>query len=111
MEWYREVQFIAAGIMPIEWAREYGTTVNGMWVYDSYAPAQWEKAAIQQAQAEGRRVQLAVPLIALTYHIYEKEEHRHLLDEVCRDIDGNEAEVKSPSTRCASTAASSSITS
>jgi hypothetical protein len=94
MEWYREVQFVAAGIMPVEWAREYGTTVNGMWVYDSYAPAHWEKATIQQAHAEGRRVQLAVPLIALTYHIYEKEEHRYLLDEVCRDIDGNEAEVK-----------------
>ena len=31
MEWYRAVQFIAAVPMPIEWAREYGTTVNGMW--------------------------------------------------------------------------------
>ena len=30
MEWYREVQFVAAVPMPVEWAREYGTTVNGM---------------------------------------------------------------------------------
>ncbi len=91
MEWYRAVQFIAAGIMPVEWAREYGTTVNGMWDYNR---AHWEKAAVQQAHVEGRRVQVAVPLIALTHQVYEKEENRHLMGEICRDIDGNQAEVK-----------------
>jgi hypothetical protein len=37
---------------------------------------------------------VAVPLIALTHQIYEKEENRYLRGEVCCDIDGNEAEVK-----------------
>ena len=31
MEWYRQVQFIAAVPMPPEMADEFGTTVNGMW--------------------------------------------------------------------------------
>ncbi len=90
MEWYRAVQFIAAVPMPIEWAREYGTTVNGMW--DS--PARWGKAEVEQAHAEGRRALASVPLIALTHRAYEKKENRYVLGEVCRDIFGNEAEVK-----------------
>jgi hypothetical protein len=90
MEWYRAVQFVAAVPMPIEWAREYGTTVNGMW--DS--PTRWTKDTVQQAHAEGRRVLVSVPLIALTHQAYEKEEERYILSEVCRDISGNEAEVK-----------------
>ena len=31
MEWYRQVQFVAAVPMPPEMAEEFGTTVNGMW--------------------------------------------------------------------------------
>ena len=90
MEWYRAVQFIAAVPMPVEWAREYGTTVNGMW--DD--PNRWGMSEVQQAHAEGRRVLASVPLIALTHRAYEKEENRYLLGEACRDIFGNEAEVK-----------------
>ncbi len=90
MEWYRAVQFIAAVPMPTEWAREYGTTVNGMWA----DPDRWGKAEVEQAHAEGRRVLVSVPIIALTHQVYEEEKHRYLLDEVCRDIFGNEAEVK-----------------
>ena len=90
MEWYRAVQFIAAVPMPVEWAREYGTTVNGMW--DD--PAKWDQARVDQAHQEGRRVLVSVPLIALTHRAYEKEENRYLMSEVCRDIYGNEAEVK-----------------
>jgi hypothetical protein len=90
MEWYRAVQFIAAVPMPVEWAREYGTTVNGMW--DD--PAKWDRARVAQAHQEGRRVLVSVPLIALTHRAYEKEENRYLMSEVCRDIYGNEAEVK-----------------
>ncbi len=90
MEWYRAVQFIAAVPMPLEWAREYGTTVNGMW--DD--PDRWGNAEVEQAHAEGRRVLVSVPLIALTHGAYEQEENRYLMSEVCRDIFGNEAEVK-----------------
>lgn len=90
MEWYRAVQFIAAVPMPVEWAREYGTTVNGMW--DD--PAKWDRARVDQAHQEGRRVLVSVPLIALTARVYEKQENRYLLSEVCRDIYGNAAEVK-----------------
>ncbi len=90
MEWYREVQFVAAVPMPVDWAREYGTTVNGMW--DS--PGRWDREKVDQAHREGRRVLVSVPLIALTPHAYEKEENRYLMSEVCRDIEGNQAEVR-----------------
>lgn len=90
MEWYRAVQFIAAVPMPVEWAREYGTTVNGMW--DS--PTRWDRAGVAQAHEEGRRVLVSVPLIALTARAYEQDENRYLLDEACRDISGDRAEVK-----------------
>jgi len=90
MEWFREVQFVAAVPMPVEWAREYGTTVNGMW--DD--PTRWGTSEVKQAHAEGRRVLVSVPLIALTAHVYEQEQNRYLLEHVCRDISGNEAEVK-----------------
>jgi hypothetical protein len=90
MEWYRAVQFIAAVPMPVVWAREYSTTVNGMW--DD--PAKWDRARVAQAHQEGRRVLVSVPLIALTARVYEREENRYLLSEVCRDIHGNAAEIK-----------------
>ena len=90
MEWYREVQFVAAVPMPVEWAREYGTTVNGMW--DD--PDRWDRASIGKAHEEGRRVLVSVPLIALTARRYERAEESHLLEEACRDINGNKAEVK-----------------
>ncbi len=90
MEWYRDVQFIAAVPMPVEWAKEFGTTVNGMW--DD--PARWNRSAVEQAHREGRRVLVSVPLIALTSRYYERDDERYLLDEACRDILGNPAEVK-----------------
>lgn len=90
MEWYQAVQFIAAVPMPVDWAREYGTTVNGMW--DS--PTRWDKAGVAQAHEEGRRVLVSVPLIALTARAYEQDDNHYLLDEVCWDISGNRAEVK-----------------
>ncbi|MFB3880576.1 MAG: hypothetical protein ACE149_04895 [Armatimonadota bacterium] len=90
MEWFREVQFVAAVPMPVEWAREYGTTINGMW--DD--PDRWDRAKIAEAHAEGRRVLVSVPLIALTARRYEREDESYLLEEACRDINGEQAEVK-----------------
>ncbi len=90
MKWFEQVQFVAAVPMPVEWAREYGTTVNGMW--DS--PARWDRDQVGQAHREGRRVLVSVPLIALTARVYEQEENQYLLDEVCRDIFGSRAQVK-----------------
>ena len=90
MQWYRELQFIAAVPMPLEWAREYGTTVNGMW--DD--PARWDESRLREAHDQGRRVLVSVPLIALTSRHYESDENRYLLKEACRDLFGNPAEVE-----------------
>jgi len=89
MEWYRQVQFIAAVPMPEETAEEYGTTVNGMWV----APEARTDRAVAEAQANGKRVLFSVPLIALVPSVYKAGASRHLLGEVCRDIRGNQAIV------------------
>src|SRR5712691_12091950 len=87
MEWYRQVQFIAAVPMPEETAEEYGTTVNGMWV----ASEARTDRAVAEAQANGKRVLFSVPLIALVPSVYKAGASRHLLGEVCRDIRGNQA--------------------
>jgi len=89
MEWYRAVQFVAAVPMPVEWAREFGTTVNGMW--DD--PERWDRSAVEQAHREGRRVLVDQRLMALEARFYEREENHYLLEEACRDIFGDKAEV------------------
>src|SRR2546427_12679326 len=89
MEWYRQVQFIAAVPMPQDIADAYGTTVNGMWADPELCSAK----DIAHARARGGRVLFSVPLIALTPKVYETEEHQFLLEEVCRDINGTRAQV------------------
>jgi len=89
MEWYREVQFVAGVPMPVEWAREFGVTVNGMWDDQE----KWDEAAVEQAHREGRRVLIDRRLMALEAKYYEREENRHLLEETCRDIFGGKAEI------------------
>lgn len=88
MEWYRQVQFVAAVPMPEKTAEELGTTVNGMWA----GPARADRAVVQ-AHAKGQRVLFSVPLIALVPSVYKATESRHLLDEVCCDTYGNRAVV------------------
>ena len=88
MEWYRQVQFIAAVPMPPEMADEFGTTVNGMWA----SPEFGDPYVVTEQHREGRRVLFSVPLIALVPKVYEEPGAEYLLDEVCRDIDGGPAE-------------------
>jgi hypothetical protein len=88
MEWYRQVQFVAAVPMPPEVAEAYGTTVNGMWA-DPEGRTADEVAA---AHEHGERLLFSVPMIALTPRTYESEAAAHLLDEVCRDVDGGSSE-------------------
>jgi hypothetical protein len=76
--------------MPVEWAREFGVTVNGMWDNQE----RWDRAAVEQAHREGRRVLIDRRLMALEAKYYEREENRHLLEETCRDIFGGKAEVE-----------------
>jgi hypothetical protein len=89
MQWYRRVQFISAVPMPERWADELGTTVNGMWASaenrSPEAVARWHNG--------GGRVLFSVPLIALTPGVYGSDAGRHLLGEVCRDVDGGPARV------------------
>ena len=89
MEWYRAVQFVAAVPMPVEWARGFGVTVNGMWDDQE----RWDRSAVEQAHREGRRVLIDRRLMALEAKYYEREENRHLLEETCRDIFGGKAEI------------------
>ena len=88
MEWYRQVQFIAAVPMPPEMAEEYGTTVNGMWA----SPEFGDSYVVTEQHREGRRVLFSVPLIALVPQVYEEPGAEYLLDEVCRDIHGAPSE-------------------
>jgi hypothetical protein len=87
MEWYRQVQFVAAVPMPLELADEFGTTVNGMWA----DPEQLSSDAVIAAHRSGRRSLFSVPMLALTPRVYEKDSNASLLDEVCRDIGGGTA--------------------
>lgn len=86
MEWYRQVQFVAAVPMPPDTADAYGTTINGMWA----DPERRSAEDVAQAHERGQRELFSVPMIALVPRVYEAE--AHLLDEVCRDIDGRPSE-------------------
>jgi hypothetical protein len=88
MEWYRQVQFVAAVPMPPEVAEAYGTTVNGMWA----DPERRTAEEVDEAHEGGQRVLFSVPMIALTPNTYESDDASHLLDEVCRDVDGGSSE-------------------
>ncbi|MFB3881248.1 MAG: hypothetical protein ACE149_08285 [Armatimonadota bacterium] len=90
MDWHKQVQFVSGVPMPAEWAREFGITVNGMW--DDHE--RWDRAAVEQAHREGRRVLIDRRLMALEAKYYERDENRHLLGETCRDIFGGKAEVE-----------------
>ncbi len=85
MEWVYQVQFIAAVPMPEALADGLGTTINGMCASPERYPAQ----VVAEAHTQGKRVLFSVPLIALTPQVYEQDEHRHLIEEACRDIEGN----------------------
>ncbi|HSD49056.1 MAG TPA: hypothetical protein VLE71_04415 [Actinomycetota bacterium] len=88
MEWYRQVQFIAAVPMPPEMADEFGTTVNGMWA----SPEFGDTDLVAELHRGGRRVLFSVPLIALVPRVYEEPGFEYLLDETCRDIAGRPSE-------------------
>jgi hypothetical protein len=88
LEWYRQVQFISAVPMPREMAEEFGTTINGMWA----DPERRSPDEVAADHRHGRRALFSVPIIALTPRTYEQPEAAHLLDEVCRDVDGEQAE-------------------
>ncbi len=89
MRWYRQVQFISAVPMPEQWADELGTTVNGMWASAENRSAE----TVARSHDSGRRVLFSVPLIALTPEVYRSNVGRHLLGEVCQDIEGSQAQV------------------
>ena len=112
MEWYRQVQFVAAVPMPPEMADEFGTTVNGMWA----SPEFGDTDLVAELHRGGRRVLFSVPLIALVPRVYEEPGFEYLLGETCRDIAvGVRVRLvllgASPSTRPASTATRSVATS
>ena len=88
MEWYRQVQFVAAVPMPPEMADEFGTTVNGMWA----SPELGSADEVADLRARGRRALFSVPMIALVPKVYERPDRAFLLEEVCRDVDGRESE-------------------
>jgi hypothetical protein len=89
MQWYRQLQFISAVPMPGRWADELGTTVNGIWASaENRSPE-----AVARSHDGGRRVLFSVPLIALTPGVYGSDAGRHLLAEVCRDVNGGPAHV------------------
>lgn len=88
MEWFRQIQFVAAVEMPDDVATAYGTTVNGMWC----DPERWSDADVADQQGRGRRVLFSVPMIALVPEVYEATATRHLVDEVCLDVDGRPSE-------------------
>ena len=89
MRWYRQVQFVAAVPMAQSAATELGVTVNGMWADQET----FSDEVVAAAHARGQRIMFSVPLIALTPNVYQGRDTRHLLGEVCRDIEGNLAQV------------------
>lgn len=88
VDWYRQIQFVAAVAMPADIARAYGTTVNGMWA----DPEQRSPQYVADDHEHGNRVLFSVPMIALVPRVYEAEETAYLLDEVCRDVHDDPAE-------------------
>src|SRR5438132_391413 len=87
MDWYRRVQFVSAVPMPPEMAEEFGTTVNGMWA----DPERWSREEGASVHKQGGRALFSVPMIALTPRTYEQPVAAYLLDEVCRDVEGEPA--------------------
>ena len=87
MEWFRQVQFVAAVPMPPDRDR-VGTTVNGMWA----DPLRYTADEVAARHANGERILFSVPMIALVPREYESDETAFLLDEVCADVDGAPAE-------------------
>jgi len=87
MEWFRQVQFVAAVAMPSGRDR-VGTTVNGMWA----DPLRYTADEVAARHANGERILFSVPMIALVPREYESDETSHLLDEVCADVGGAPAE-------------------
>ena len=85
MRWYQQVQFISAVPMSQPPAAAIGTTVNGMWA----SPEGRSAEAVATPHSRGQRVLFSVPMIALTPGVYHSDADRHLLHEVCRDIDGD----------------------
>jgi len=89
VRWYRQVQFISAVPMPEQWTADLGTTVNGMWASaENRSPEE-----VARSHEGGRRVLFSVPLIALTQGVYGSDAGRHLLEEVCRDVEGGPSRV------------------
>ena len=60
MEWFRQVQFVAAVPMPPDRDR-VGTTVNGMWA----DPLRYTADEVAARHANGERILFSVPMIAL----------------------------------------------
>ena len=88
MEWYRQIQFVAAVGMSPDAVSTYGTTVNGMWADpEGRTPEQ-----LADDHQHGARVLFSVPMIALEPRVYEAEKTAYLLDEVCRSIHDDPAE-------------------
>jgi hypothetical protein len=87
VEWFRQVQFVAAVPMPPGGDR-VGSTVNGMWA----DPLRFSAEDVAERHANGERILFSVPMIALVPRAYEAAETSFLLDEVCADIDGGPAE-------------------
>jgi hypothetical protein len=87
MEWFRQIQFVAAVPMPPELDR-VGTTVNGMWA----DPTRYTADEVAERHRNGERILFSVPMIALVPREYESAELSFLLDEVCADVDGAPAE-------------------
>ena len=86
MDWYRQIQFVAAVAMPDEIATAYGTTVNGMWADPE---ALVEPRRCRRRARRGRRVLFSVPMIALTPGRLRGAPTSSLLrDEICLDVDG-----------------------
>jgi hypothetical protein len=74
--------------MPASMAEAYGTTVNGMWASPEFGSLD----EVEDRHRKGTRVLFSVPMIALVPKVYEQPDAAFLLDEVCRDIDGKDAE-------------------
>ena len=88
VDWYRQVQFVSAVAMPPDLADAFGTTVDGMWA----DPERSSPESVEEAHGKGKRTLFSVPMIALTPKVYEEPGTAHLLDEVCRDVEGGSAE-------------------
>jgi hypothetical protein len=87
MEWFRQIQFVAAVPIPPDRDR-VGTTVNGMWA----DPLRYSAEEVEDRHAKGERILFSVPMIALVPRVYDADDTSFLLDEVCADVFGGPAE-------------------